>query len=122
MVGVSDSVADAVGPAAAAAAALFARHPPLPHLPHHAVAVAPRVAVLEVVRLDAMRGEEEVLQLRAIVRAVRLCDGEARLPRQLEGLELVLQQTRAVSSGALVYRSAASEKRLQAGDRQLLQL
>ena len=69
-----------------------------------------------------MRGEEEVLQLRAIVRAVRLRNGEARLPRQLEGLELVLQQTRAVSSGALVYRSAASEKRLQAGDRQLLQL
>ena len=89
--------------AAAALAALFARHPPLPHLPHHAVAVAPRVAVLEVVRLDAMRGEEEVLQLRAVVRAVRLRDGEARLARQLEGLELVLQQTRAVSSGVHQY-------------------
>ena len=63
---------------------------PPPHLAHHAVAVAAGVAVVEVVRRDAVLGEEDVLELRAVRRPVGLRRCEARLTRRLERLKLIL--------------------------------
>ena len=65
---------------------------PLAHLAHHAVAVAARVAVGEVVGGRAVRVEEQLLQYGAVGGAAGLRDRESGPPRRLERLELVLRR------------------------------